>query len=465
MTQPSVHHSAYHKASNIKNKSPFILYLVGVLFILGGTYSIIQYMVFSAAYQHTFLQKTQVLEKSFNTTLEKYKRALYEFSKEIKKKSLFLDSSKLSNLFEKSYTYGVAESNGEKIHISAINWVDTGGGPAVGRFGTLLYKLNFSTEYLKNLKKNPGNLEISDPELERHSTPSIANLGIGVEDDLGMYRGFVNVRVNTDTLLERVAAVSQEDNIQVILLDKNSQVLSSSISLTFDDKRELLQRAKDHNKANFSKENYTFTESISVNGYPFSLLFGYSIKKFYMEFFNYIFPQLIGIMLFSAIIIFFSYFYHIDKLQQGLKSFRRKIKDLNELTYKLSEQNHQLSKKRKELEEDLKRREKAAREERRFRLEVNTRISEATSDLLNAGNVLLERVKYQEELKDNPQEVMDIFEKAYLHACFACARSQESQVNIINMIDDSIKIHSNKIGSNNININKKLDENIRSVLT
>lgn len=452
MTQQDIHPNAI----KVKNRNVLILYLIGILFALGCAYSIIQYAIFSTQHQHTFLQKTQALEQCFNTTLEKYKIALSEFSKEIKKNHLFFDLNKLSGLFEKRYSYGIEDPNGEKVHISAINWVGPGGSPVIGRFGTLLYSLKFSSEYLKNLKKNAGNLEISTPELETsHSLSPTINFGIGLEDEIGIYRGFINVRVSTDALLERVAALSQETHIQVTLLNKDSRVLSSSIKPLSDDRSVMTH----------DKVNYAFTRSIPINEYPLSLFFGYSIRDFYREFFQYILPQLIGIMLFSAIIILFSYFYHLRKLKQGWGHFRKKIKDLNKFVHKMSEQNYQLMAKRKELEEDLKRREDAYREEKKFLLEVNKRISEATSDLLNAGNALLERVTYQEEIDDNPQEVMDIFEKAYFHACFTCAKNQESQIDVMSVIEDSIKIQSHKISSNNITIHKKFDKNVREILT
>jgi hypothetical protein len=449
------------------SKANFLaLYLMGILFGLVSVYILIQYTLFDQRYKETFVNKTRVLEENFRNTLKNYEDVLKEFSQGIQKRDLFSDPGKLSALFEKSYAYGVENKNGQNLHISALNWIDKSGKVAVGRFGTLLNKLKFDPEYTQKLKRNPGNLKLSNaiPDGD-HADASIINLGIGTIDKDEIYRGFVNIRVEANVLLERIMTVKDGDNVQVIMLDKNTQVLASSIPLSEENQRKINTTLKLSQRTNLSKENYVFTEKVSINGYPFSLIFGYSITSFILEFFKYILPQIIGIISFSLVVIIFSYAFHMRELKKGWRGFRNKIKELNTALFKANEQNCQHDLKRKVLEEDSKCAEEAAKAKEHFLWEVNKRVSEATSALLNTGNALLERVKYQEDMNDDPQEVMGIFEKAYFHACFVCTKSTEDNIDIKRLFDESIKIHAHKIRENQITISKVIDKTLKTLLT
>lgn len=448
-----------------EKKSRLILYLFAGLIVLSCAYSAFQHVIFSKRYEQNFLNETHVLEQRFIDILNKYKTVLSEFSKEIKKKNLFLDSAGLSELFEKSYTYGSSDLNGEKIHLSAINWVDKSGNLTIGRFGVLLSPLAFSPDYLEKLKRNPGKLEISilSPEAGTSEHP-ITNLGIGVDDDKEVYRGFINVRVHTQTLLDSMS-LKTEGDVQVILFDQSAHVLGSSIDLTADDKKSAGEIVKKHNGGRFSKADSIFTKMAFIDESPYSLLFGYSTKNYLANFFDYLWPQLICFFSCFFLFISFLHFYHLRKLKEGWKAFRKKNESLQRIVHKTSDQHYQLNEKRKTLEEELKCRAVSDREQTRLSQEVNKRISGATSDLLNAGNVLLERVNYQEELEENPQEIMNIFERAYFHACFTCTKSTEEPVDIVDLLDKSLKIHSYKTVVNQIVLRKKIAKNIKPILT
>jgi hypothetical protein len=449
-----------------EKKSRLILYLLAGLIILSCAYSALQHVIFSKRYEQNFLNVTHVLEQRFTNILKKYKTVLSEFSKEIKKKNLFLDSAELSELFEKSYTYGSSDLNGEKIHLSAINWVDKSGNLTIGRFGVLLSPLAFSPDYLEKLKRNPGKLEISNlvPEAGT-SEPPITNLGIGVDDDKEVYKGFVNVRVHSQTLLDSMMSLKTEVDVQVILLDQSAHVLGSSIALTADDKKSAGEIVKKHNGGRFSKADSVFTKMASIDESPYSLLFGYSTKMYLANFFDYLWPQLLCFFSCFFLFILFLHFYHLRKLKEGWKTLRKKNESLQGIVQKTSDQHYQLNEKRKTLEEELKCRAESDREQTRLSLEVNKRISGATSDLLNAGNVLLERVNYQEELEENPQEIMNIFERAYFHACFMCTKSTEEPVDIVDLLDKSLKIHSYKTVENQIVLRKKIAKGVKPILT
>lgn len=449
-----------------EKKSRLLLFLLAGLIILSCVYTAFQYVIFSKRYEQNFLNETHVLEQRFTNILNKYKTVLSEFSKEIKKKNLFFDSTGLSELFEKSYTYGSSDLEGGKIHLSAINWVDKNGNFTIGRFGALQYPLSFSPEYLEKLKRSPGKLEISNvvPEGGNSETP-LTNLGIGVDDEKEVYRGFVNVRVHSQTLLDSMMSLKTESEVQVILLDQSAHVLGSSIALTMDDKRSAADIVKRHNGGRFSKEGAIFTKMSSIDESPYSLLFGYSTTIFYAKFFDYLWPQLLGLFLVALFIVSFSYVYYLRELKQGWKTFRKKIASLQDMVHKINVQYYQSNEKRKDLAEELKCRAESDREQAKLLLEVNKRISGATSDLLNTGNVLLERVNYQEELEDNPQEVMNIFERAYFHACFTCTKSTEEPVDIIGLLEKALTIHSYKILDNQIAVQKTIPKNIKAILT
>lgn len=449
-----------------EKKSRLILYLLGGMIILLGAYVAVQYVIFTKQYERNFLKTTSLLEKNFKNILENYKVVLLEFSKEIKKKNLFLEPAKLSELFEKRFTYGSGDANGAKLHLSAINWVGKGNLPTIGRFGPLLYKLEFTPEYMEKLKRNPGNFEISNVVSEGvHFEPSVTNLGIGVDDDKEVYRGFVNARIPTQILLENLTVLANGNEVRVILLDQEAHVLASSMDLSMDEKKEFKQILKKQGTARFSKLGHVFAKKVPLNEYPYSLLFGYLSEDFYIKFFEYIFPQLVYLFIFSFIVVSVSYFYHLRRLKEGRRVLRTKNGNLHHANDKLNEKNYQLMDAKKELEEERDCREEGLRGEKKFLLEVNRRCSEATSDLLNVGNALLERVKFQEELDENPQEVMDIFENSYLHACFVCRKNKDEPIDVENLLNESLKIHSHKIANNKIRIFKKIDKDIKLVLT
>lgn len=449
-----------------ERKSPLILYLLGGLVFLGIAYSAIQYAIFSQQYEQNFLKEAHLLEQRFKHTLENYKIVLNEFAKEIKKKNLFLESTLLSKLFEKGYTYGTEAVNGEKIHLSAINWVSKSGDAAIGRFGPLLYSLTFSPGYLERLKRSPGKLEVSnDVPAPTSSESPLTNLGIGVDDDQEVYRGFINVRVHTQSLLENALPLQNDFGIQAILLDHAVHALSSTLELRAEDKKSVLEVLKRNGFHSFTKEGTLFTKVIAVEGFPYSILFGYSTKILYANFFTYVWPQLLCFCLCSMLIMGFVYVYHLRKLKAGWRSFRKKITSLQDTLHKTNAQCYQSNEKRKVSEELLKCKAESDREQTRFSLEVNKRIAGATSDLLNTGNVLLERVRYQEELEDNPREVMNIFEKAYFHACFTCTKSTEEVVDVLDLLDKTLTIHSYTIAENQIVVRKKIAKNIKPILT
>lgn len=449
-----------------EKKSRLILYLLGGMIILVSVYVVLQYVSFTKQYERNFLKTTSLLEKSFKNILESYKVVLLEFSKEIKKKNLFLESVKLSELFEKSYTYGSGDANGAKIHLSSINWVGKGDTPTVGRFGPLLYKLEFSPEYLERLKRSPGKLEISNviPEAG-NSEPPLTNLGIGVDDEKEVYRGFVNARIQPQTLLESLSGLENEDKVRVVLLDQKAQVLASSLDLSADAKKELSQILKKQGKGCFSKVDHVFAKNVPLNEYPYSLLFGYPSEDFYIKFFDYLFPQILCIIVISLFIIFFSYVYYLKRLKDGWRVLRKKNGKLRHSNDKLNEKTYQLMDAKKELEEERDCREEGLREEKKFLLDVNRRSSEATSDLLNVGNALLERVKFQEELDEDPQEVMDIFENSYLHGCFVCRKTKNDPTDIASLLDESLKIHAHTLSKNKIQLVKTIDKNIKIIIT
>lgn len=449
-----------------EKKNRLLLYLLAGLIILSCAYSALQYMIFSKRYEQNFLNTTHILEQRLSNIFNKYKIVLSEFAKEIKKKNLFLESTKLAELFEKSYTYGSSDLEGEKIHLSAVNWVDKSGSPAIGRFGTLLYPLSFNPAYLERLKRSPGKLEVSNivPETESSESP-LTNLGIGVDDDREIYRGFVNVRVHSQTLLDSMMSLKLEGDVQVILLDQSDHVIDSSINLTTEDKKSADEIVKRHNGGQFFKADTVFTKMASINGMPYSLLFGYSIKAFYVKFFDYLWPQLLSLVIAILFVVLCSYFSYLQKLKTGWKKFRKKITSLQDMIHKTNIQYYQSNEKRKASEELLKYKVDSEREQTKLSLEINRRISGAMVDLLNTGNVLLERINYQEGLDDNPQEVMNIFEKAYFHACFTCAKSEEEPVDVAALLEKPLTIHSYKILENQITIQKKIAKNIRPMLT
>jgi hypothetical protein len=265
-----------------KKKSSLILYLLVGMILLSGIYSALQYMIFTKTYENNFLKTTHLLEKNFRSSLESYKVALLEFAKEIKRKNLFAESQKLSELFERSYTYGLGDGKGAKLHLSAVNWVGKGEMPTVGRFGALLYKLDFNLEYLDKLKRYPGQLEISNVISEN----TLTNLGIGVEDEHETYRGFINARIHTQTLLEGLIM----PQVQVVLLDQKAQILATSLNLERDEKQGLNEILQNQGTARFSKLGYIFARNVPLKEYPYALLFGYSSKDFYIKFFDILTP-------------------------------------------------------------------------------------------------------------------------------------------------------------------------------
>lgn len=108
-----------------ETKSRLILYLLGGIMFLDSAYSALQYVVFTKKYEHSFLKTTHTLEQSFKSILENYKVVLLEFAKEIKKKNLFLEPIRLTELFEKRFTYGSGDMNGPKTHLSAVCFLQT----------------------------------------------------------------------------------------------------------------------------------------------------------------------------------------------------------------------------------------------------------------------------------------------------------------------------------------------------
>lgn len=449
-----------------EKRNHLLLYLFTGVIILSCVYTAFQYVIFSKRYEQNFLNTTHVLEQHFSNILKKYKTVLSEFAKEIKKKNLFLESTKLAELFEKSYTYGSSDLDGEKVHLSAINWVDKSGNFTIGRFGSLLYSLAFSSDYLERLKRSPGKLEISNVVSEaKSSEPPLTNLGIGVDDDKEIYRGFVNVRVHSQTLLDSMMSLKTDVDVQVILLDQNSHILGSSLNLTMDDKKSVAETIKRHNGGYFSKANIIFTKTAAIDETPYLLLFGYSTKAFYVKFFDYLWPQLLGLVIAILFVVLCCYFSYLRELKAGWKKFRKKITSLQDMIHKTNIQYYQSNEKRKASEELLKYKVDSEREQTKLSLEINRRISGAMVDLLNTGNVLLERINYQEGLDDNPQEVMNIFERAYFHACFTCAKSEEEPVDVAALLDKALTIHSYIMAESQITVQKKMAKNIKPILT
>jgi len=453
---------------NRETRSFLYLYLLGALLALLSFYALIQYTLFKKEDDREFLLNTHKIQRSFIDILERHSLFLTDLSREISKQNLFENPSKMSDFLEKKYVYGTKDEKGEQIRISSINWIGKEYGFPVGRFGTLKYKLDFNPDYIERMKENPGKIEMSRSLKKPNSfSEQIINLGMGVRDNEKSFRGFITARIDSNDLIQRVLSQNTSHAVAFLLLDNEFGVVGSSLNISQEDRNKISTFLNEKNIKSFtySKADYKFSSLLRLGNFPWSILVGSSKNDFYVRFFKYVYPQILALLAFSILLLLISYVYHKILLKKGWQHLKNKVEKLKKIINELSEENFKILIKKEDTEKILKCAEVSIREEKRFLLEVNKRVSLATADLIAVGKTLLEGIKDYEAIDPSPQEVMSVFERAYIHACFFCSKREERKIDITKTLNEVIRIHSYKMIKNNIILSQKVDQDVPPILS
>lgn len=425
-------------------------------------------MVFKSTYDQNFLREAATIERSLQNILENYKITLEKVSKEIKEKNLFSDKKSIADHLEKAYAYGVENESREKVRALGMTWVgrDNVKENPIGRLGEVKHKLEFEAEYLKKLEKNPGTLEISDVLPTRASSDfPFINLGIGLRDNEGQYRGFLNARIDILSLSE-ILSSREENGLQFILFDeKGNEVISS---LPADQSRKENLRTFSYPieflKGIFPFQKYIFPIQLPVGRFSYVLHFGYDQNKLHMLFIKQNYLSFLLLCSFLCIFSFFSYFYHKDFVKKSLKFYKGKNREKNIRISQLNEENNRLAVKENKLAKYIKTFEQADKEGKRFYLEINKRISHSLSNMLDIASFLLNRVQDDNKIEENPKELMEVFENTYIHSRFFTLKKEEELVSINEVLDEAVLVLSKQIYKKELQI-KYLKEKITALLT
>lgn len=443
-------------------------YLIGGICAFLLMFIAFQYVIFKNTYNQNLLREASYIEHSLRNILEDYKITLEMVSKEIKEKDLFSDKNHIADYLEKTYAYGIEKENREKVRTLGINWVATANEEftPIGRLGEVKHKLTFSSEYIKKLEKNSEKLETSEFLPEKASLGFLyINLGMGVRDNNGKYRGFVNARIDINSLKE-VLSANQERSVQFILLnDKEEEIISSlPVKLRTNENEGGVEKFKEFLKENIFPQEYVFPIQLPVNKFSYVLRFGYSQYQFYMLFLKQFYFTFILLCSFLLLCSFFSYFYHRKFIKKSLKFYKEKNRGTNIKISHLTEENHRLSIQENKLEKYIKTAEQADKEEKKFCLEINKRISHSLSNMLDIANFLLNRIQEQNKIEENPEELMEAFEKAYFYSRFFTLKDEEELVSMDDVLHEALLVLSKQILKKELHV-KFLKEKVPTVLT
>lgn len=438
--------------------------IAGVLLL----YITLQYLAFRDAYEKVFLNEASLLEQQFQGVLRNYKITLEKIVTDIQKKDLFTDQKGIEDVLKKAYAYGIENSGQGNIRSAGVNWISVQGDTLnpIGRFGELKYALNLPANYLKKLETNWGQLEFSDVLEEGHFPEfPVLNLGIGIRDKNQEQRGFINARLDLHALKEALIS-KQKSGLQFILLDeKEREIFSSLPGDTLANKNQgITEQFKAFFKGNFFVQPYLFPLKMPVEGFPFVLRFGYDQNDFYLLFLkqNYLSSLLLCFVL--CLFALLSHFYHKKLMKRSLRFYKENNREKNVTITRLTEDKHQLVKEAKESSNFIKSFENADREEKKFRLEINERISHSLSTMLDIANFLLNKIQEENNIKDDSKELMEVFEHTYTHSRFFTLKKEDALVSFNEVLDEVLLLLSKQILTKDLQI-KRQQETATVVLT
>ncbi|MBA3814568.1 MAG: sensor histidine kinase [Alphaproteobacteria bacterium] len=317
----------------------------------------------------------------------------------------------------------------------------------MGRLGEVKYKINFPPEYLSKLEKNPGIVKISNflQRVNSSDFPFIS-VGVGVLDNQEKYRGFVNARIDLNALRE-ILAPKQGSGLQFILLDAVGQEVLSSLpgEGTFSENLGMWGYFKDILEGNRSLPQYVFPLQFTVKEFPYVFRFGYDQNHLYLSFLKD--SYLSFILVFSCLFLFslFAHFYHKRFIKKALRHFKKNNREKNFKIDQVTEENQRLREREKTLEKSIKSFEEADKEEKKFCLEINKRISQSLSQMLDIANFLLNRIQEENKIEEDPKELMAAFENTYTHSRFFTLSYEEELVSINDILEEVLVVFSKQI--------------------
>ncbi|OJW51117.1 MAG: hypothetical protein BGO67_12370 [Alphaproteobacteria bacterium 41-28] len=441
-------------------RSPLSWYLTGVLFVILISYLAIEYILFEKRYVNSVLKEAQQFENKFSYTIDCYKEVLEKISSEFKAKNIFTNKEEIADTLKKAYVYGIENIDKEAIRISGVNWIGEDISFPIGRLGELKNKINLQQDYLSRLKKNNKSMEISGGMLLNiPSSPYIINVGVGVRDNEETYRGFLNVRINMEALVERLRLIFAEENHEFILFDKGSQIIASSISLSSKEIKQIkgmmpTGKIDENFFKNRGLESFSYPFIVHSNKIFYYLYILYSKRQFYILFLKLIGLQTCLLFIFLLSSILFSLFYH-----------RRVMKRVVHINREKNRENIELLKQQRQLESYVKSSEEAERAGRKFQFEINHRVSHSLSEIIYVGNCLFKRINETEQLEENADDLMEIFEKAIMHSRYSCVKSEVTSVDLNRVLEEASTILLKKTLKKEILIKKRIKGKIGNLIS
>lgn len=431
------------------NQSALYRYLLGGICVILLLYTTIQYLVFTNTYHQSLFKEAAQIDRLFQDILENYKAALEKLSYEIKEQNLYSDKKGIEDLLKKAYAYGIDDKNRGKIRTSGLNWVGVEGAELIfiGRLGELKHPLDFPLYYLKKLENKREGFESADILAgEDFSRIPLINIGKAIRDKRNKYRGFVNARVDLETLKDTLISTN-ENGLHFILVNHKGDELLSSLpkEASVKKSRGMSELLQDISKGNFFEQRIIFPLQIHVHDFPYILRFGYDQNHFYLLFFkHYYLPFL---LFFSCVCFFafFSYLYHKKFIKRSLNFYKETSREKNLTIDRLTKDNHQLTEREKSLENLIKSSEMADKEEKKFCLEIHGRISYSLSKMLDIANFLLTRIQEENNIKDDSKELMEVFEHTYIHSRFFTLKQEEELVSLNDVLNEVLIMFSKQV--------------------
>ncbi|MBA3814469.1 MAG: HAMP domain-containing histidine kinase [Alphaproteobacteria bacterium] len=258
----------------------------------------------------------------------------------------------------------------------------------------------------------------------------------------------------------------QEIGLQFILLNEKKREILSFLPVeeVIKENLSMTEYFKEIFEGNVFSQQYVFPTQLPVNGFPYVLRFGYAQNQFYILFLKQTYWPFLLVCSCLCLFAFFSYFYHAKLMKTALRFYKQKNRENTLKIDQLTAENHRSTGREKILEKYINLSEEAARQEKRFCLDINKRISHSLSKMLDIANFLLNRIQEENNIKEDSKELMEVFENTYIHSRFFTLKTEEELVSVNDVVDEALVVLSKQILKKELHI-KYTQEKVVALLT
>lgn len=408
------------------------------------------------------------IKNQWNKSLSAYNSMLQIVGKNISSKKISNNYNAISSVLKQFYTNSKDTANNTPIDFNGITWQGEGRNDLISRYGAIpSNKLPVDLE--RDIRTFPNKAYLYNFEARNKVLGSNEWLLImGLLDQHKNYIGNLSIKLDLDSWIKVLIAKLQENGRFIAITDHNNKII-------FSTDKNLLSKAV-LNPINLKEDNFAFIGSVNLEPYPYSVIYGYNKTIFYKQLIRNVLPLMIVIWGVGIIFFIIQIFYNtklkkeietgfITRLNTLYKNNRKYQLEKLQITNELNQEVYLLNSTAKHHKCLLKAYELGIREKHKLESMLGNRIAEALAGIREITRILADGQNGSLNIAINKERqiklLADINDKLAYLSMFCVSYKANEQIELREIIDDTVKIYAKEILESTLNIKIEIQDKIK----